>query len=299
MPSTNTIKVHLFRIVPSDDADQLTEVLERIDGQGLRERIRPVRGRRFRLERLALGRDIPGLDSNPEIRLFNVMNFRDGHGPGQADIDSPLTGIDYDGGAPGEDTAVLYDPATSCMAIQYAQNGPRHSAIQEYLNDFIANGCYTLNVKLDEDFERKFREQRSLQRVEVKIDTSQVSRDSFEGNAALTHAYRASEELDGTILDINISVDGRRRGAALNGTAKTVAEFVKNLGQRRPEAIKKLETKGPVDGDKPEIIDLLGGKLTKEIGVAVSTDDYRMDIEDRWNALFRVYSSWHRNGYTR
>ncbi|QFU01285.1 hypothetical protein FIU83_06495 [Halomonas sp. THAF5a] len=299
MASTNTIKIHLFRVVPSEDADRLTEVLERISDQGLRERIRPVRGRRYRLESLSLGRDIPGLDSKPELRLFNIMNFRDGHGPGQADIDTPLTGIDYDGGAPGEDTAVLYDPETSCMAIQYAQNGPRHSAVQEYLNEFTGNGCYSLNVKLDEDFERKFREQRSLQRVEVKIDTSQVSRESFEGNTALTHAYRASEELDGTILDINISVDGRRRGAALNGAAKTVASFAKTLGLRNPDAVKKLETKGPVDGDRPEIIDLLGGKLTQEIGVAVNTDDYRMDIEDRWSALFRAYASWQQKGYTR
>lgn len=295
----NTIKVHLFRVVPGENADPLTEVLDRINGHGLRERIRPVRGRRFRLESLALGRDIAGLDSIPNLRLFNIMNFRDGHGPGQADLDSPLTGIDYDGGSPGEDTAVLYDPDTSCMTIQYAQNGPRHSSIQDYLNEFIVNGCHTLNIKLDEDYERKFREQRSLQKVEVKIDTSQVSRDNFNGNTALTHAYQASEELDGTVLEINISVDGRRRGASLSQNAKAAAGFVKDLAMRRPEAVKRLETKGLVDGEKPEIIDLLGGKLTKEIGVAVSAEDYRMDIEDRWNALFRVYSSWHRDGYTR
>lgn len=298
MASTHSIKVHLFRVARIGNTEPLTDTLARIDSMSLADRIRPWRSRDFRLERLAVGGDIPEMAGMPDLRLFNIMNFRDGHGPGQAQVDAPLTGIDYDGGAPGEDTAVLYDPNTSCMAIQYAHNGPRHMAIQEYLCEFLPTGSIQLNVKLDEEYERKFRDQRSLQRVSVKVDTSQVSANDVSGNLAMASAYQAAENLNGTVLDITIAVDGRQRGASLNGAAKSLASFAKNLVARRPEAVKRLETKGPVDADSPEVIDLLGGKLVQEIGVAVDDADYRMDIEDRWNALFRVYSSWHRNGHT-
>lgn len=298
MSGQHKIKVHLFRVRPIGSPEALTGVLDRIHERELSNRIKCVKSKNYRLETLVGGDDLPGLESKPKIKYFNIMNFRAGHGPGQADVHEPLKGINYEGGGPGEDTAILYDPEKSCMAIQFSSNGPRHGAIEEYINNFVSSGEFELVVKLDKEYERKFNAQRSLQKVDVRIDTSQVSKKDFQDNIALRHAYEAAQDLDGTVLDITIAVDGRRKGASLNTKAKELAAFAKNIFKGNSEAIKNLETKGPIDGGRSEIIDLLGGKLTEEVNVAINPEDWRMDIEDRWNALFRVYSLWEKRGYT-
>lgn len=283
----------------TEEAPLLSDTLGKVHAKVYSDRIQLINRKKYRLEELASSRDIPEISGVSEVICFSVMNFREGHGPGKADHHTPLESINYDGGSPGEDTAVLYDPTSGYMAIQYAHSGPRHSAIQRYLNAFLVEGAYELKPKFDTEFERKFQTQRHLTRIETKIDTSQVSEEDLKANQAAQHIFNASRELDGTMLNITIGVESKRKGVWLNDKAKELAGWLKGLNQEDDNTVTKLETKGFVDDEKPEIIDLLGGRLTAEIEVPISTADYRMEIEERWIALYRVFASWKRKGFVR
>ncbi|RUR38555.1 DUF6731 family protein [Vreelandella populi] len=297
MATTDNLKAHLYRVVPSDDAEPLSDVLARINSFPIKRRIRLVNQRKHRLEGLEDGSTID--KSGAGLFLFNIMHFRQGHGPGQAQDTKPLQGLNFNGGGPGEDTAAIYDPDESCLIIQYNHNGPRNTAIRSYLAEFFHSGTIELNTVLDNDFKRKFQNQRHLTRVEAKVDVSQISKKDFQGNTALRKACEAAEDLGGETISITISVDGRKKGNQLVSKAKGFANDLMFKASNNPDAVTKLETKGPIGSDQSEIIDLLGGKLTGELEVAVSDADYRMDIKDRWEALYRIYASWKRKGLTK
>lgn len=294
MPSQSDLKAHLFGVIPTQGSEKLSSVLNKINANSLNNRIFSINARRYRMERLEKGSIIHPNAKN--LYLFNIMHFRDGHGPGQAGINQALTGLSYSGGEPGEDTAVLYDPVKSCMIIQYNHNGPRNTAIQSYLSEFCNNGVYSLNVKIDSSFASKFQSQQHVTRVEATIDVSQVSRKDFIGNVPMLKAFEAAENLNGAKLNISISVDGRQKGNYLNSTVIPCIKHLMSLSSSKSDAFTKLESKGPVGLGNVEVLDLLGGKITGELKVPVSTTDYRMAVEDRWEVLYRMYLGWNKDG---
>lgn len=294
MPSQSDLKAHLFGVTSSQGANKLSNVLNLINANTLKNRVVPINGRRYRLERLEKG-SIINTNAN-HLYLFNVMHFREGHGPGQAGLNQALTGLSYSAGEPGEDTAVLYDPIRSCMIIQYNHNGPRNTAIQNYLSEFCNNGVYSLNVKIDTSFAQKFQGQQHVTRVEATIDVAQVSRKDFNGNVPMLKAFEAAENLNGAKINISISVDGRQKGNYLNNSVISCLNHLMNLSRNKADALTKLESKGPVGLGDVEVLDLLGGKITGELAVPVSTTDYRMAIEDRWEVLYRMYLGWDSDG---
>ncbi|WP_157776548.1 DUF6731 family protein [Nitratireductor aquibiodomus] len=59
---------------------------------------------------------------------------RGGHGPGKMKRSRPLEGIQLQEDERfGEDTGMVYDPATRYAAVQYNHFGPRIKAIENYL----------------------------------------------------------------------------------------------------------------------------------------------------------------------
>lgn len=291
------ISINLFKVnAVLDDSPSLSKIIEKVVSLSLEERRRPLNGRDYRLEEFKRGKDISWSQDYPQLMFFSMTNFREGHGPGKAGVSTPIENIDYgEEGFPTEDTAVMYDPENSYMLVQYSQIGPRSGTIRSYFNDHSGGENYFFEVTMEKDFLSRYQIQDDITKVEVKLDLGVISQNDVLGDKAAESAFLLGEQLGGATVSIVVSSPRGKSGVLKN--AKGLINKVLRIESKTDGAATTLKSRGTVEGEGIQDIDLLGGKLSERIPVPVSRKNWRMDIESRWNALYKAYSVWKSRGY--
>ena len=295
--SETHVNINLFKVnAITNNAPKLSSVIENINSLPLEQRIRPLKGRDYRLEKFKKGNSFYWSQNDPDLIFFSMTNFREGHGPGKAGVATPIEGLDYgDEGFPTEDTAILYDPKTSFMLVQFSQIGPRHSTIQNYLNDHSGGDNYLLEITMEQDFVARYQKQDDITKIEAKLDLGTISDDDVRGDRAAESAFLLGEQLGGATVSIVVSSPRSKSGVLKN--AKQFINKVLNINSQKDGALTSLKSKGDVDGEGVQLIDLLGGKLSERVSVPISRKSWRIDIDERWNALYKAYNAWKTRGY--
>ncbi len=287
MGRSKTVRVHLFKL---ETEACISSVLGEIASMPLSDRLRVISGARYRIEQIESRSNSIDLYSSDELLFFNVVKLSNSHSIGKASEAEGLSGIDYQGSNPSDDSVAIFDPATGFLLLESSKTGPRISSLEKYFLE-ISKQYVEAIQSVDKKIERKFQSQKCLSSFEMKINTSSLS-EVDKGTLGLRDLLELTSSLDATDLHITISVDGRKKGGFLNGKVKEICKKVLTLNTDKVQPVSKLETKGFSDTSRSEVLDLLGAKLTEEVNVDIDPLTFRASLSDRWGALEKVYYAW-------
>lgn len=283
------MKVHAFGVFPIDGREPLEVLLEEIAEYPLEQRVRAVGISDYRVEHIERRQD--------GLWYVDFGKFRAGHGPGAASKETPVRGFDFQNEEVFcEETALLYDPASSHALIQYNHYGARVGAIQEYFNSFAEEEIYIYDFrpKYDENAERRFEQRAATRRLTFAIDPRFLTNSDREAGTALAQAIDIGRNSNGTKLELTISV-GHERNRTLSEYIERTAIALKLKAEENPDAVPRLEVGVlPTLDAKMEIVDLIAHRLAQTFEDLPLGEDLRIPLEDRFRALKRAYNGWRR-----
>jgi hypothetical protein len=299
----NLMKVHLYKVLPLQKTPDLVVPLQAALNMPLDQRLRQISQHEIRLEEIYA----PHTKQNSSsFWLMDFTIFRFEHGPGKASRKQPIEGFDLqnDEGF-GEETAVLFDPKTGYLVVQYNHHGARVGSIAAYLSDFRSGqgDAYEFNPKLDESAETKYAQKTIFKKVNFKIAPLHISPALRQGDVSLSRALEVSAPFDAQHCEITISSGKSPNSFLTFSTVNRIVDALKRLVQEdekiainSPNAPRAVETfkvhgKNSVD-DVTEEIDMLLPKVSVNIDGIVLGSDLRYTRESRMQALVRAHRGW-------
>lgn len=203
----------------------------------------------------------------------------------------------------GEDTAMVFDPATSYCAVQYNHYGPRLGHIERYIQavDLSLGGVaredgwrYDFGAYLKPDAYDRLRQYGIIQEIDFTIAAPGARRADFEAGQALGGALDAP--LPEGVETITVKMKARRgQGNGLGRGAWDVINALQNVG----EGLKKAQVWGKRrEGDRNRPIDLVREQLQTEANVGPAGAG-RVSRPNRYLALRETLSEWLANGQLR
>jgi len=288
------MKVHLFRVHSQPVGERLETALAAAAAMPIEERLRLIGQREMRLES-ALAPHTRGNASPYWLADFTTLRFE--HGPGKASRTAPIAGfaLDVDEGF-GEETAMLYDPDTRHVVIQYNHHGPRAGSIQEYLSSVIQDVArsYEFQLRMDEQAEVRLAQRQVIKKLHFKIAPPRMSAGMRHAGVSIERALELSQDLGGQSIEVVISAG---RGQLANGRAHQMLGALRRVlamdltdGHGAVETL-KVHARANVD-DESEVINLLMPKIEQEIGDLQMGADRRYTRRSRWDGLLRARNGW-------
>lgn len=288
------MKVHLFRVSSQPVNERLDTVLAAAAAMPIHERLRLIGQREMRLE-AALAPHTRGNPSSYWLADFTTLRFE--HGPGKASRTAPIAGfpLGADEGF-GEETAVLYDPDTLHMLVQYNHHGPRAGSIQEYLSCVTQDTArsFEFQLRMDEQAEVRLAQRQVIKKIHFKIAPPRMSAGMRHAGVSIERALELSQDLGGQSIEVVISAG---RGQLANGRANQMLAALRRVldldlvdGHGAVETL-KVHARADVD-DETEVINLLMPKIEQEIGELQMGADRRYTRRSRWDGLLRARNGW-------
>jgi hypothetical protein len=281
------LKIHLFRVEPSEGTEPLEDLLKHMKADSIAKRVKRCSLVDYRLE------DCNAPKQKGGIWELNFVRMRDAHGPGKVSRTQPLSGFDLEENEYfGEDTAVLYDASTRYAIVQYNHWGVRVSGLESYFTQYRddVTNLYTLKPKLDLTAERRYKDQNITRRIEIGIDLTKMQDKDLKARRSLTQMAEIGNDVGADRLYLTLSIGSRDRKSRLKDSGKRLIDAVRaKLGS---EAVVKLTAYGSEKPEQPfEVVDLLEEKLEHFEDVDVGVDR-RISFENRIKALRRAKSKW-------
>ena len=277
------MKIFLFEVEEQKDWSQ---VITRIRGLPMRERVKTISGYEMKLE------DIKSKKVGGDVFLMDFCKHRES-GPGRAKLDDKTKGFKLKVDERfGEMTALLYDPKTHFVVIQYNHYGPRPGAIAEYLSEFVDDSLIFV-PRLKDD-------------ILAEIDKKQFNTSlSFAySSASLTESHKKMlgigvtvenlNEIGSNVGEVEITIKkGRSRSNRMENQTKFLRKIL-NIFTKNENAIKSAKITGSMTPyDKPEVLDILNARIFKEIGdLQIDQDSKMYSFESRCNLLIRSFEEW-------
>lgn len=283
------ISVHLYRIVPINKKSASVEaMLKQISGVALEKRIRLIGQTEVRLEEL---------EQHDGYYLMDFVRLRFEHGPGRAHRKKELEGFHFAPGEGfGEETAVLYDPKTQHMVIQYNHDGVRSGRIAEYLGliDDNPDNQYDLEPRFEPAIERKLMRKHIVRSFHFRIATRRLSKADKMAGQALTSTLDLGEHFGAETIDLVFRASRGKRTSSLKiNEFRHAWRWLRERIGIDEHSVDAVSVFGKDDADsKAEILNLLGHRL-KETFTDLHVDaDLRYPRDQRWNALLRARAGW-------
>lgn len=283
------MKVHAFGVIPIDNRQPLDILLAEISALPLELRIRRVGGADYRIEHIELRAD--------GCWYVDFGRFRTTHGPGAASKATPIRGIDFQiDEVFCEETALLYDPISKHVIIQYNHFGARVGAMQDFFNSFMGADVYIYDFrpKYDDDVERRFQTRHAIRRLTFAIDPRLFNENDRQAGTALAQAIDIGNQSNGSKLELTLSV-GRERNLSLSKMIDRTAIALKLKAEENPDSVSRLEVGILQNLDaKMEVVDLIAQRLFRSFDNIRVGADLRFPREDRYQALKSAYNGWQR-----
>lgn len=282
------IRIHAYRLIPSEGSMPVEDVIRRIRQDSLEDRTRRFGTEDMRLEQIA---SVTNNATGERYYYLDFVRLRDTHGPGRASRDHAVEGFELnEDDYFGEETAVLYLPVSGYMLVQYNHYGAKPRAVAGYLGQYLDNvaNAYEIFVKADPNAERTFQRQNIIRRLELGIDLTQMNAQDRLAGRSLGEMARLAKAMGGRRLKITISVGMDRKSSLGARTKDSIADLLAN----EAEALTHAEIAGRETADsETEVVDLLQHKLTAVQSVKLGKDR-RFPFVDRRKALKRAYDEW-------
>lgn len=287
------ISIHAYQVVPLDPkkSTPLEQLIDLIDSKPDPERVRLCSQSEVKLEAIAKTAD--------GLYLMNFVRLRFEHGPGRGSRNRKTVGFNFRPGEGfGEETAALYDPATSHMLVQYNHFGVRAGRIGEYLSliDDNPDNQYELVPRFDEEVERKLARKQIMRSFRFKTATRRVARADKTAGMSLTSAVSLGGGFGADMIEVKLIAGGKKtRSLDISKVYQAIGWLQARLGVDE-SSVDALEVSGKDDADtKSELLDLLGHRMKRDFTDLKLGADLRYPIDERWRALERAYNGWRKN----
>nr|WP_320125956.1 DUF6731 family protein [uncultured Shewanella sp.] len=281
------MKIHAFKVNTVNQSVPLQDVLQQIANESIiSKRIRSINSSELRAEFVT---------QDNGLWLIDFVKIRTNHGPGKVGRNTPVEGFNFiQGQGFGEETAALYDPVSGYMLVEYNHNGVRAGLMADYFSYYdqtVAN-MYSLLAKFDHDVERRLQGKGITKKISYTIDISKMTAQDRQAGLALTSAIEFGTANGAKKITVEISAGGDKRSGLLGRAGDTLAQL-KGLVGRDDGSVTSLKVSGKDAADSaPELLDLLGHRLTKEFTDLTLGVDLRYPRDDRFNALKRAMVGW-------
>jgi hypothetical protein len=293
---TDSMKVHLYQVISGLNTPKLETVLEASLKMPLTNRERLVGQQEMRLEQIAKPHS-KGNSSDYWLMDFTRLRFT--HGPGKVSRGTPIEGFDLQTNQGfGEETGVLYDPATGYLIVQYNHHGVRSGTLKEYfglLRDGQAD-TFEMRPKMDETSEQRLAQKQVITKMNFKVAPANITSRLRSGDVGLGRAIELNDSFKGNEIEITIASGRGSNGGLLYNAANSLISSLKKLVEHDDDTNRSV-TKFDVwarniDYEAAEKIDMLTPKVAQTIDGLVLGTDLRYTRESRWNGLLRARNGW-------
>lgn len=285
------MKVHLYRVDLENADETLSQALDRVGGQGLRDReVRLSDGKTVYLERCEPKRGLYEMD-------FTQRRTRNGPGYSRPGKETEDFDIEEAAGF-GEQTAALWSEASGYMAVQYNHHGVRPGAVESYLAGLLLRGrrrdrgelpSLSLTHVVDDKAFARFLDSPRHMSLRFAVDAELITPE-MANHLALGPALGLRKGTSAGRVEVSLSYGDGRRG----GSLRRLKEIAQDLARFR--GIRKLEAKVKNDGvdAAAEMLDLLEHRVTLVVPDEnlTQTQGLRYDRGRLTAALRGVFESW-------
>lgn len=292
MKSKKPFKLHLYKLSVGDGSRPLEETLETISQTDLADRVRKLVTQPYRLEEVR-----PPTDGAP-FWLADFTKVRYDGGPGKASYGTPVESFEMAGGYGfAEETAMLYDPTTGYVVMQYNHHGPRAQAISEYLSifDLAQPNHYEFHLQLNAAAQARLKNKTIFTRLKIRVAPAKLSDAFRNANVALVTALESQATfVGGDFVIVEIGLERENNGSLK--LKKWLPSFIK-MANHEHEAVNSLTISGRDGKDQPiDPVDLIHERLETVIRDMPLDAGLRYPAEDRYKALKRAYTGWKKDG---
>lgn len=284
------MKIYLYRINLRPKSKSVEAVLAEINALELSQRNQEHNGEKLRLEHF---------EERGGLIYADFVKLRFDHGPGRVGENEAITGFDLeDNEGFGEETALVYCPATGYAAIQYNHYGPRHALIEDYLR-LMGGSAFDAEIlpKYDEELQNKVRSMTLYRKLELSICPRNLTESDYRRGVPLKEAIELSKNSGADNVEITLSVGRGRNSHLTNRTIKRIIDWVMgrvNTGNHDGVLTKCKLTARKDEAESSELLDLLAQRIMLEREV-IAGPDRRFPRQNRYNALEISYRSWEAN----
>ena len=291
-----TIKVNLYKLTVADVASSLPDLLAQIDGDALVDRIRTTGRFDVRLEYI-LAPHSAGNDTN--FWLLDFIKLRMDHGPGKVGKTTAIEGFALgDDEGFGEETSVLFDPATNYLLVQYNHHGVRGASIARYFSNYnhadVAS-VYEMDIKLDDSSEAKLAAKNIITKVHFKIAPAQMTAAHRINNVSLGRALALNDDQSGSTVELTISANRGQNLAtrSANGLLNSLKSLMRADRAQDTNVLTQFDVEAKAQlTDRAEKIDMLLPALQAVVDGVEMGPDRRYTVASRWTALIRARRGW-------
>lgn len=279
------MKTQLYVLSTINAIAPLATILDRIRIAAIQDRSRTVNGTIYRIEEI----NAPTLDK--PYWLFDICKMRTDHGPGIASDLQQTSGIPLVNGQRfSETTAVLYSPHNNHLVIQFNFNGPRASAIANYLSVWanIQGASYEFIPKLNQQTQARINGKTQLTKISFKVAPANISAAFMTQHRSLAQAIHAQQAASGgEFIEVTASITARDRAqtlprSLLNGVMALLESDVLEKGN---------VTGRSAPDEKVEAIDLLNEKEELKFN-DLPVSNGRVEYIHRWVKLEVSHDTW-------
>lgn len=273
----DNFKVYPYKVIVGAGSPTLIDVIKTIQKDAIPNRVRKTKFAEIRAD------DIIVKDN---LILIDFTKFRASHGPGKASLDKPIAGFEFQPGEQfAEETALLYDPQTEFIFIQYNHHGARLGAISEYINIYMHPTHTSIHFlpKLDHDIERRLQSKKIIKSVEVSVSPYVLQ--STDSDIPVSQAISMLQQsLGPNKININLSA-GKGRHNSLNiSKVKDVVDWVRSKIDH--VSVAKIRAKDDLDSEI-ELIDLVAERICSTQQISIGPD-LRWPRDSRYNCLLNA-----------
>ena len=277
------MKIHFYKVEPSDIHDDLTRILDQVGRKPISKRERDIGGKIVFLEELSKR----GTRYEMDFTQRRVEN-----GPGYSRKGEPTEDfkLEPDAGF-GEQTAAIW--SSEHLAVQYNHYGVRPSTIRGYLQKILhgqtsdQSDPLSIIPVVDDEVFAKFLKSKQQKKFSVIVDANTISKE-MEDNVALSTALKIRETTLAAKVEISISYGSK------DGTLQGIKKMVDYLMKNR-ECVSSIKVGVKDELDAPvEILDLIEHRVQIEVPDSElnRTAGRRFDYESRISAIRREFSKW-------
>lgn len=290
MHSSKPFRIHLYKLDVGNTSLPLSDLLEQVFNSKLEDRERKFGMQPYRLEDAT-----PPTDTQP-CWLLDFSKRRDEGGPGKSSKKTPVESFEMgDEFGFAEETAALYDPASGFVVLQYNHNGPRATAIAEYLScyDQAQPNHYDFLLQLEPNAQARLQGKTKFTHLKIKIAPAKLSNAFRENNVSLVEALSSqNREFGGDTVSIEVALN---RGS--NGSLKILNKLkaLISMANDETDAVSAMVISGRDSTSPIDAVDLIKERLETTIKEMPLDEGRRYPQADRFNALQRAYNGWKTN----
>lgn len=192
----------------------------------------------------------------------------------------------------GEQTAFIYHPETSILALQSTQHGPSMMHFTRYFESIInCSDCINLDLVLQKDAIKRLEKMQTVSKFKVRIAKVENMKMLATEEHGVKEIIELSEYLEAPTIDVEIS-NGRSKENALSVTKiKEMTQSLFRINKNQSKTVKTLRISGSSNDNEKIYIDLIKDRMRESVSLNQSSKSRNIPYGEK---QFALREAWNR-----